>query len=151
MPSAGKVYKISDPLGLGVRTDGYVYEGYEIPIYYDSMISKLIVWGATRDEAIARMRRALYEYKITGVKTSIKMLERVMNNENFIAGNYDTHFIEKNQEQLQSKPNTDAPEDIVIIAAFIDYLDKLTAVTTNQKEFVPAQSRWKKIPYVNHF
>ena len=79
------------------------------------------------------------------------MLERVMNNENFIAGNYDTHFIEKNQEQLHSKPNTDAPEDIVIIAAFIDYLDKITAVTTNQKEFVPAQSRWKKIPYVNHF
>jgi len=151
MPSAGKVYKISDPLGLGVRTDGYVYEGYEIPIYYDPMISKLIVWGKTRDEAIARMRRALYEYKITGVKTSIKMLERVMNNENFIAGNYDTHFIENNQEQLQSKPKSDAPEDMVILAAFIDYLDKIANVTPNKKEFVAAQSRWKKISHVNHF
>jgi acetyl-CoA carboxylase biotin carboxylase subunit len=151
MPSAGKVYKISTPLGLGVRTDGYVYEGYEIPIYYDPMISKLIVWGKTRDEAIARMRRALYEYKITGVKTSIKMLERVMNNENFIAGNYDTHFIEKNQEQLQSNGMKDNPEDMVIIAAFIDYLDKLGSNATVTKEFVPAQSRWKKIPYVNHF
>lgn len=151
MPSAGKVYKISDPLGLGVRTDGYVYEGYEIPIYYDPMISKLIVWGKTRNEAIARMRRALYEYKITGVKTSIKMLERVMNNENFIAGNYDTHFIEKNQEQLMSRPKADAPEDIVIIAAFIDYLDKISSVTSNEKAFVPAQSRWKKISHVNHF
>ena len=151
MPSAGKVYKISDPLGLGVRTDGYVYEGYEIPIYYDPMISKLIVWGNTRDEAIARMRRALYEYKITGVKTSIKILERVMNNENFIKGNYDTHFIENNKEQLSSRPDTDEPEDMVIIAAFIDYLDKLSAVKTNQKEFVPAQSRWKKISHVNHF
>lgn len=151
MPCAGKVYKISAPLGLGVRTDGYVYEGYEIPIYYDPMISKLIVWGKTRDEAIARMRRALYEYKITGVKTSIKMLERVMNNENFIAGNYDTHFIEKNQDQLLSKNDKDEPEDMVIIAAFIDYLDKLSNVDINKKEFVPAQSRWKKIPYVNHF
>ena len=151
MPSAGKVYKISDPLGLGVRTDGYVYEGYEIPIYYDPMISKLIVWGKTRDEAIARMRRALYEYKITGVKTSIKMLERVMNNENFIAGNYDTHFIENNQEQLQSKPKSDAPEDMVILAAFIDYLDKIANVTPHKKEFVAAQSRWKKISHVNHF
>lgn len=151
MPSAGKVYKISAPLGLGVRTDGYVYEGYEIPIYYDPMISKLIVWGNTRNEAIARMRRALYEYKITGVKTSIKMLERVMNNENFIGGNYDTHFIENNKEQLMGRPEADAPEDIVIIAAFIDYLDKIGSVNTNQKEFVPAQSRWKKISHVNHF
>ncbi len=151
MPSAGKVYKISAPLGLGVRTDGYVYEGYEIPIYYDPMISKLIVWGKTRDEAIARMRRALYEYKITGVKTSIKMLERVMNNENFISGDYDTHFIEKNQEQLFSKNTSDDSNDMVIIAAFIDYLDKIGSTDSVSKEFVPAQSRWKKIPYVNHF
>ncbi|HPF50748.1 MAG TPA: acetyl-CoA carboxylase biotin carboxylase subunit [Draconibacterium sp.] len=151
MPSAGKVYKISNPLGLGVRTDGYVYEGYEIPIYYDPMISKLIVWGKTRDEAIARMRRALYEYKITGVKTSIKMLERVMNNENFISGNYDTHFIEKNQEQLMTKGSSVDPEDMVIIAAFIDYLDKISIPSTNNKEFVCAQSRWKKTPYINHF
>jgi acetyl-CoA carboxylase biotin carboxylase subunit len=151
MPSAGKVYKISAPLGLGVRTDGYVYEGYEIPIYYDPMISKLIVWANTRDEAIARMRRALYEYKITGVKTSIKMLERVMNNENFIAGNYDTHFIEKNVEQLLSDGPKKDPVDMVIIATLIDYLDKLGSTEANTKEFTPAQSRWKKIPYVNHF
>lgn len=151
MPSSGKVYKISEPLGLGVRTDGYVYEGYEIPIFYDPMISKLIVWGKTRDEAIRRMRRALYEYKITGVKTSIKMLERVMNNENFIAGNYDTHFIEKNKEQLMSTDSKTENTDMVIIAAFIDYMDKLGKTEENIKEFVPAQSRWKKIPYINNF
>ncbi len=79
------------------------------------------------------------------------MLERVMNNENFIAGNYDTHFIEKNQEQLLSKSSKDNPEDMVIIAAFIDYLDKLGNVSSATKEFTPAQSRWKKISYVNHF
>jgi len=151
MPSAGKIYKISEPLGLGVRTDGYVYEGYEIPIHYDPMISKLIVWGKTRDEAIRRMRRALYEYKITGVKTSIKILERVMNNENFISGDYDTHFIEKNQEQLMGRIESKDISDMVIIATYIDYLDKLGRTEENKKEFAAAQSRWKKIPYINHF
>ena len=125
MPSAGKIYKISEPLGLGVRTDGYVYEGYEIPIHYDPMISKLIVWGKTRDEAIRRMRRALYEYKITGVKTSIKILERVMNNKSFIEGDYDTHFIEKHQDQLMGNEDVQEISDMVIIATFIDYIDKL--------------------------
>ncbi|HKI89799.1 MAG TPA: acetyl-CoA carboxylase biotin carboxylase subunit [Draconibacterium sp.] len=151
MPSSGKIYKISEPLGLGVRTDGYVYEGYEIPIYYDPMISKLIVWGNTRDEAIRRMRRALYEYKITGVKTSIKFMERIMSNPNFIQGNYDTHFIEKNQDQLLSMQPCEDCDDMVIIAAFIDYLDKLGSTKNDKKEFTPAQSRWKKIPYINHF
>ncbi len=68
MPSPGVIKHITEPLGLGVRHDGYAYEGYEIPMYYDPMISKLIVWGETRTEAIARMKRALYNYKITGVK-----------------------------------------------------------------------------------
>jgi len=151
MPSAGKIYKISEPLGLGVRTDGYVYEGYEIPIYYDPMISKLIVWGNTRDEAIRRMRRALYEYKITGVKTSIKYLERIMNNTNFIEGKYDTHFIEKNQKQLMLNIPCDDCEDMIVIAAYIDYLHKISSSQENKKEFATPQSRWKKIPYINHF
>jgi acetyl-CoA carboxylase biotin carboxylase subunit len=151
MPSAGKIYKISEPLGLGVRTDGYVYEGYEIPIYYDPMISKLIVWGKGRNEAINRMRRALYEYKITGIKTSIKYLERIMNNPNFIEGKYDTHFIENNQEQLMDKSGHEESSDMVIIAAFIDYLQKISSSKENTKDFVTPQSRWKNIPYINHF
>ncbi|NOR75252.1 MAG: acetyl-CoA carboxylase biotin carboxylase subunit, partial [Draconibacterium sp.] len=151
MPSAGKIYKISEPLGLGVRTDGYVYEGYEIPIYYDSMISKLIVWGKTRDEAIRRMRRALYEYKITGVKTSIKILERIMNNKNFIDGNYDTHFIEKNKKQLMLSETKKDISDMVILATYIDYLDKIGKKTDNKKEFVAATSCWNKTSFRNHF
>lgn len=151
MPSAGKIYKISEPLGLGVRTDGYVYEGYEIPIYYDPMISKLIVWGKGRSEAISRMRRALYEYKITGIKTSIKYLERIMNNPNFIEGNYDTHFIENNQEQLMDTSGHEDSSDMVIIAAFIDYLQKISSSRENTKDFVTPQSRWKNSPYINHF
>ena len=151
MPSPGKIYKISEPLGLGVRTDGYVYEGYEIPIYYDPMISKLIIWGKNRDEAINRMRRALYEYKITGIKTSIKYLERIMSNNNFIEGNYDTHFIENNQDQLMENSDCNECTDMVIVAAFIDYLQKISNTQESTKDFALPQSRWKKIPYINHF
>ncbi len=151
MPSPGKIYKISEPLGLGVRTDGYVYEGYEIPIYYDPMISKLIIWGKNRHESINRMRRALYEYKITGIKTSIKYLERIMSNQNFIDGNYDTHFIENNQEQLMENTKNGELSDMVIVAAFIDYLQKISSTNESKKEFALPQSRWKNSPFINHF
>jgi acetyl-CoA carboxylase biotin carboxylase subunit len=129
MPNPGVITHITEPLGLGVRYDGYVYEGYEIPIYYDPMISKLITWGKTRKEAIARMRRALYEYKITGVKTSIKFLERIMDTPAFVEGKYNTHFIEENSERLfLSKLCGTECEDMAIIAAFVDYIDKLERI-----------------------
>lgn len=151
MPNPGKIYNITQPLGLGVRTDGYVYEGYEIPIFYDSMIAKLIVWAENRAEAIDRMKRALYEYKITGVKTSIKFLERIMDTEDFRSGNYDTNFIEKNKDILldQSKCPSEC-EDMIIIASYIEYLDRLNIAQTS-KEMFPAQNRWKKYTYQKNF
>ncbi|MEI6455915.1 MAG: acetyl-CoA carboxylase biotin carboxylase subunit [bacterium] len=129
MPNPGMIKHITVPLGLGVRYDGYVYEGYEIPIFYDPMISKLITWGITRQEAIARMLRALYEYKITGVKTSIKFLEKIMETPAFISGRYNTHFIEENHERLFTPKHCGtACEDMAMIAAFIDYVDKLERI-----------------------
>ncbi len=151
MPSPGKVSKITQPMGLGVRSDGYVYEGYEIPVHYDPLISKLIVWGETRAEAIARMQRALYEYKIIGVKTSIKFLEKIMRCKDFIRGTYDTHFIENNRSVLLADEKINRKvEDIVMMATYIDYLNKLHKIY-NAKEFTPVQSRWKKANYLNHF
>jgi acetyl-CoA carboxylase, biotin carboxylase subunit len=128
MPSPGLVRHITEPTGLGVRTDGYVYKGYEIPIYYDPMISKLIVWGRTRIGAIDRMKRALSEYKISGVKTSIHFLENIMNTKDFVDANYDTHFIEKHMENLMVSPAPcdNSCEDIALITAFIDYMEKIT-------------------------
>ena len=151
MPNPGKIYNITQPLGFGVRTDGYVYEGYEIPIHYDSMISKLIVWAENRTEAIARMKRALYEYKITGVKTSIKFLERIMDADDFRSGNYDTNFIEKNKDFLLSESKCSSEcEDMVIIATYIEYLDRLNIAQTS-KGMYPAQNRWKKYTYQKNF
>ena len=86
MPSPGRIRYMTEPSGPGIRTDGYAYEGYEIPLYYDPLISKLVAWAQTREEAIGRMKRALHEYKIGGVKTSINFLERVMGNKTFIKG-----------------------------------------------------------------
>jgi acetyl-CoA carboxylase biotin carboxylase subunit len=151
MPNPGRIYNITQPLGLGVRTDGYVYEGYEIPIHYDSMISKLIVWAENREEAIERMKRALYEYKITGVKTSIKFLERIMETEDFRSGNYDTNFIEKNKEILLAQTKCEEScEDMIIIAAYIEHLDRLNIAQTS-KEMYTAQNRWKKFTYQKNF
>jgi len=145
MPSPGLVRHISEPLGLGVRHDGYVYEGYEIPIYYDPMISKLIVWAQTREEAIRRMRRALYEYKITGVKTSIKFLERIMDAPAFKSGNYNTHFIQDNMDFLMQDPYCgDRCETLAIIATYIDYLDKIVSEPT-AKVSPNGSSKWKEI------
>lgn len=126
MPSPGKIKHITEPLGLGVRHDGYVYPGYEIPMYYDPMISKLIVWGIDRQEAIARMRRALYAYKISGVSTSIPFLEKIMQHPVFIHGNYNTHFIENHLKELLAVEECDnLCEDVAAITAYLHYLDEL--------------------------
>jgi acetyl-CoA carboxylase biotin carboxylase subunit len=129
MPNPGTISHITEPLGFGVRCDGYVYEGYTIPIYYDPMISKLIAWGKTREEAIERMRRSLYEYKISGVKTSIKFLERIMEAPAFRKGGYNTHFIEDNIKFLLEEPECAYEcENLALIAAFVDYTTKLNEI-----------------------
>ena len=78
MPSPGIIKQITEPNSIGVRIDSYVYEGYEIPIYYDPMIGKLIVWATNREYAMERMRRVLHEYKLTGVKNNISYLRAIM-------------------------------------------------------------------------
>ncbi len=122
-PSPGVIHSIQTPKGLGVRIDTHIYTGYEISIYYDSMISKLIVWATNRTYALERMRRVLYEYKITGVKTNIDYLRRIMDNREFVQGNYTTHFIDDNTKKLQKGNELeDEIEDMAIIAAYIDYI-----------------------------
>lgn len=94
-PSPGKLRGYRSPGGPGVRVDSGVHTGYTITPFYDSLISKLTVWGRDRDEAIARMKRALFEYIIVGVTTNIPFHKAVMNNEYFKKGEFNTHFIEE--------------------------------------------------------
>jgi acetyl-CoA carboxylase biotin carboxylase subunit len=143
MPSPGLIKHIAQPYGLGVRVDGYAYEGYEIPMDYDPMISKLITWGKTRDEAVKRMSRALFEYKITGVKTSIKFLEKVMEHPEFVSGNYNTHFIDNNIQDLVTGDDCDGDcEDVAIITAFVDYMRKIDAIQP-KKNGGQVTNNWK--------
>lgn len=95
LPSPGKIDAYIAPGGIGVRVDSHCYPGYSIPPFYDSLVSKLIVWGRDRPEAIQRMLRALDEYAITGIKTTIPFHQRVLLNDAFQRGDVHTDFIEK--------------------------------------------------------
>lgn len=93
-PNPGKITGYRSPGGPGVRLDSGVYMNYSIPTFYDSMISKLITWGSNRNEAIARMKRALSEYIILGVKTTIPFHKAIMRNNHFLSGDLHTHFVD---------------------------------------------------------
>jgi len=94
-PSPGKITTLHTPGGHGVRVDSHIYSGYVIPPYYDSMVGKLITVAQTREEAIAKMHRALSEYVIEGIKTTIPFHLKLMENEDFKKGNYSTKFLEQ--------------------------------------------------------
>ncbi len=91
----GKIIRYRSPGGPGIRLDSGIHAGYTIPPHYDSMIAKLCAWGMNRDLAIARMRRAIYEYVILGVKTTLPLHHAIMHNPEFIAGNTHTHFLQE--------------------------------------------------------
>lgn len=95
MPCPGKITGLNLPGGRGIRVDTAIYEGYTIPPHYDSMIAKIIVHGTSRNEAISKMKRALEETVIEGVDTNIDFLFQIIKNRNFIRGEYDTSFVEK--------------------------------------------------------
>ncbi|OLP64559.1 Biotin carboxylase [Bacillus pumilus] len=97
MPSAGEIKMYLPPGGLGVRIDSAAYPGYVIPPYYDSMIAKVITYGKTREEAIAKMKRALQEFVIEGVYTTIPFHLRLLEHETFVSGNFNTKFLETYQ------------------------------------------------------
>lgn len=95
MPSPGTILAYHVPGGMGVRVDSFIYTGYQIPPFYDSMIGKLIVWGETREEAIARMERALNEFVVEGIKTTIPFQLRILDNAFFRRGEVYTNFIQR--------------------------------------------------------
>lgn len=142
MPAPGKVTHIDIPYGVGVRVDGSIYEGFEIPLFYDPLIAKLIVWGKDRKEAMERTRRALKEFKITGVKNNLGFLDRILHTRGFTEGNYNTHFIDDNKDELIREEHCDDRcEDIVIITAFMEYMRKIRKASP--KEMTALKNNWK--------
>jgi acetyl-CoA carboxylase biotin carboxylase subunit len=102
MPTPGRITAYHAPGGIGVRVDSAIYAGCVVPPYYDSMIGKLIVHAPTREQAIARMSRALEEFAIVGIDTTLPLHRRIMADASFIAGDYTIHWLEQFVEHLQS-------------------------------------------------
>ncbi|HVF43517.1 MAG TPA: acetyl-CoA carboxylase biotin carboxylase subunit [Pyrinomonadaceae bacterium] len=157
MPSPGRITRLRLPAGPGVRDDGGVYEGAEVSIYYDPMISKLATWGRTRAEAVERMRRALDEYAVGGIKTTLPFFREVMRDEEFVAGRLDTGFIPRFNERRAANAKASQAEapglteadaeqtarrDVALIAAALAYAEAPRDDARPQTNNTPP-SRWK--------
>jgi acetyl-CoA carboxylase biotin carboxylase subunit len=130
LPSPGKITHLRVPDGPYVRNDSGCYEGAEIPVHYDPMISKLVVWGEDRRTALARMARALSEYQVRGIETNLAFHRRCVRHPAFIEGDYDTGFIARNAAELH--PRAEGGElDAAIIAAVLDASQKKPATPSN--------------------
>jgi acetyl-CoA carboxylase biotin carboxylase subunit len=142
LPDIGKLSTYKRPQGLGVRVDDGFEEGMDIPIYYDPMISKLISYGKDREEAINRMIRAIDDYEIVGVETTLKFCKFVLKHEAFTSGNFDTHFIKHHYKpEYLIEENVDEQEIAALLAAS---LMSKTKKNYTQSEPASAQiSKWK--------
>jgi acetyl-CoA carboxylase biotin carboxylase subunit len=141
-PSPGLIRYINLPEGPGIRNDNGVYAGYTVPVFYDPMLSKLIAHGKTRDEAIARMRRALTEYRVDGIETTIPFFTHIMNHPDFVSANFDTGFIDRMLPELDfDRGGADANHlDAAIAAAAIMAFEEAHDV----KLPVDEQSKWRE-------
>lgn len=120
LPSTGKIISLHEPTGPGVRLESALYEGFEVSLYYDPLIAKLCVWGEHRAAAIMRMKRALGEYKILGISTSIPFHQKLFASTSFISGNFDTSFLD---DRFAMEPGgSDTSEQVAaIVAALITH------------------------------
>jgi acetyl-CoA carboxylase biotin carboxylase subunit len=117
-PSAGRLAHYAEPSGPGVRLDGGVYPGWTVPLEYDPLLAKLTVWGDTRETAVARMRRALAEYRILGIKTNLVLLTQLMRDAAWLAGDLDTNFLDRFMQHFQAeKPTPDSTLSSMLAAA----------------------------------
>ena len=141
-PSPGKIQWLSIPEGPGVRHDSAVYAGYQIPIFYDPMIAKLVVWGKDRKEAISRMQRALLEYQVGGFKNNIPFLRNLIESPDVVAGKMHTRFIDEHPELLEPR-KISIPQGLVAgIAALAK--TKQASVSGNTEAPSSSVSLWKQ-------
>ncbi|MDB2362466.1 acetyl-CoA carboxylase biotin carboxylase subunit [Flavobacteriales bacterium] len=141
-PDIGRLKTYKLPESIGVRVDNGFEEGMDIPIYYDSMISKLITYGKDREEAISKMIRAIRDYTIVGVKTTLPFAELVMQNKHFVSGDFDTHFIKKH---FNVKDLEESREDEAHIAALLSkHVLSNHKTSTSVSSSESSVSKWKK-------
>ena len=141
-PSPGLIRACRHPQGPFVRVDSYAYPGYEVPIYYDPMIAKVITWGETRQEAIQRMQRALTEFILSGIKSNISLHKTILNHPKFLDGSYTTQFLEKNFEVLEPELFKEVDEHVFLIAAAITAFNDRKSKDVRQ---LSTLSKWRKV------
>ena len=146
LPSTGKLLEFIIPSGPGIRIDAGFSRGSLISLYYDPLIAKLTAWGRTRGEALARLKRALGEFQIAGVSTNIALLKAVCSNNNFIKGNYNINFMEKEfAHELQS--STVSSDDIENAVVIISSLLKIRNSTTEIRNSITDNNKWTELQY----
>ena len=152
LPSPGKITHLRVPDGPYVRNDSGCYEGAEIPVHYDPMISKLVVWGEDRKAALGRMRRALDEYTVGGIKTTLPFFREIMRDAEFIAGRLDTSFISRfHERRAAAAPDAadtvsdeeTARRDIAALAAALRYSEPARNGSPTHAPPAAPPSRWK--------
>ncbi len=152
-PCPGRITRLERPAGPGVRVDGYVYEGWEVPLAYDPLLAKLICWGNTREEAVARLRRALDEYVVAGIQTNVAFFRRLLQEGAFLRGELDTEMVNRMLAPGAARPP--APPAAVEAAAVATAWSEMTAPTNGLRlpdqqarfgQAGPAEppSRWKQ-------
>ncbi len=139
LPSPGRITHLRVPDGPYIRNDSGCYEGAEIPVHYDPMISKLVVWGEDRPRALARMKRALDEYQVRGIETNLAFHRRCFRQAQFVAGEYDTSFIGKNAAELAPRAD-DRELEAAIIAAVLEAGTASPSATRNSAVHVNGAS-----------
>ncbi len=146
LPDAGMITHYENPQGVGVRVDDGYNTNMEIPVYYDSLISKLITYGKDREEALQRMRRGIKEYTISGVKTTLPFGEFVMNHKAFISGKFDTHFV---ATHFQDQPTIGDELEEGMIAGLVasKLLDSKTTLEPMSKPDI-ADNNWTRRKYI---
>jgi len=132
LPSPGTITSLKAPGGPWVRDDSGVYEGYTVPRFYDTLMSKLIVWGADRNTACERMARALAEYRVSGVRTTIPALARIIAHPDFRAGRLSTAFLERVLPDL--RPNDGQLASVAVIAAVLAEHERARPAPTTPEE-----------------
>jgi acetyl-CoA carboxylase biotin carboxylase subunit len=144
LPSIGKLFSYRPPKGVGIRVDDGYEEGMDIPIYYDPMIAKLITYGKDRNEAIARMLRAIDEYEIDGPSTTLSFGSFAFRHEAFVSGNFDTHFVKKHfsPEKLQQGNKEDAEIAAMLVAHLLENRSKQVIIKPS-KNGMGSKSKWK--------
>ncbi|MBK6425984.1 MAG: acetyl-CoA carboxylase biotin carboxylase subunit [Blastocatellia bacterium] len=146
IPSSGRITRLREPAGPGIRVDSGVYEGWEVAIHYDPLLAKLAVWAETRTKAIARLRRALTEYDVGGIKSTLPYFRALCADENYLAGDIDTQYLdrwiaERTTTGFGKEPVEELVLDLALVAAAMDSRDNAPKAAASTHD---AQSNWKR-------